>query len=168
MALLQSNGHPVHPVHKGTFTMQPTFYQVHAPQNMVHCFAIRRTVFIEEQGVDEALEIDGEDPNCVHFLGELNGQPVATLRIKTIGSIIKIQRVAVLKDYRKGHGFGRGIMEAALNWARDCNFKKAMLGAQVEVIGFYEKLGFTAYGDQYDEAGIMHQDMRLSLIGEKV
>lgn len=143
--------------------MQPIFYQVHAPQLMVHCFAIRRTVFIEEQGVDEALEIDGEDPNCVHFLGELNEQPVATLRIKTIGPAVKIQRVAVLKDYREGCGFGRGIMEAALDWARDNGYEKAVLGAQVEVIGFYEKLGFEPFDDQYEEAGIIHQNMSLEL-----
>jgi ElaA protein len=143
--------------------MQPTFYQVHAPQHMMHCFAIRRAVFIEEQGVDEELEIDGEDPNCVHFLGELNGQPIATLRIKTIGPTVKIQRVAVLKDYRDGYGVGRGIMEAALNWARDSGYEQAILGAQVTVIGFYEKLGFVTYGDQYEEAYIMHQDMSLEL-----
>jgi ElaA protein len=93
----------------------------------------------------------------------LNGQPIATLRIKTIGPTVKIQRVAVLKDYRDGYGVGRGIMEAALNWARDSGYEQAILGAQVTVIGFYEKLGFVTYGDQYEEAYIMHQDMSLEL-----
>ena len=34
-----------------------------------------------------------------------------------------------------------------------------MLGAQTHAIGFYEKLGFTAFGPEYLDAGIPHRDM---------
>jgi ElaA protein len=148
--------------------MEPIFYQVTSPRNMVHCFAIRRSVFIEEQDVPEEIEIDGEDSECVHFLGVLDGIHIATLRVKTQGPKIKIQRVAVLKEYRKVKGIGRGIMEEVLDWARNTGHEVAVLGAQVPVIGFYEKLGFVHLGDPYEDAGIMHQDMKLSLIREVV
>ena len=40
---------------------------------------------------------------------------------------------------------------------------KAKLGAQTHAIGFYEKLGFTVHGPEYDDAGIPHRDMSRSL-----
>ena len=39
----------------------------------------------------------------------------------------------------------------------------AELGAQTYAIGFYEKLGFTACGPEYDDAGIPHRDMSRDL-----
>lgn len=40
---------------------------------------------------------------------------------------------------------------------------RAKLGAQTHAIGFYERLGFAAYGPEYDDAGIPHRDMALEL-----
>ncbi|MCB1093402.1 MAG: GNAT family N-acetyltransferase, partial [Verrucomicrobiae bacterium] len=54
---------------------------------------IRRIVFIEEQGVSEALEIDGRDPECVHALArDGSGEVIGTARLLPEG---KIGRVAV-------------------------------------------------------------------------
>jgi len=136
------------------------------------CIEVRRAVFVEEQGVAEELEVDGLDDQCIHFLcrhtqENFNGglttiAPVAAGRILPRGDIAKIQRVAVLESHRKG-GTGRGIMEYMLEFARKEGFGQAVLGSQVEVIVFYEKLGFVPFGNQYEEAGIQHQNMRLAL-----
>jgi len=40
---------------------------------------------------------------------------------------------------------------------------KVKLGAQVHALGFYERLGFTAVGPVYQDAGIAHRDMVLAL-----
>jgi ElaA protein len=79
------------------------------------------------------------------------------------GDAAKIQRVAVLKEARTG-GIGSLLMRAMLDDLRqDGRYKKAILGSQTHAIGFYEKLGFTAHGPEYDDAGIPHRDMEIAL-----
>jgi ElaA protein len=121
------------------------------------CLALRRTVFMEEQGVSEAEEIDGLDADCLHLLARDGDTPVGTARILFEDDVAKIGRVCVLQD-KRGTGLGRRLIEAALQAAQG-RAVKAKLGAQVTALGFYEGLGFTAYGPVYDDAGIPHRDM---------
>lgn len=120
--------------------------------------AIRRTVFIEEQGIPEAAELDGTDGGCIHWLLVDAGDAVATLRTKAQGDQIKIGRVATLLQAR-GRGHAARLMEAAMAQARDAGLMRAYLSAQVEVIPWYERFGFVAEGPAYDDGGIPHRDM---------
>lgn len=121
------------------------------------CRALRRTVFIEEQGVSEADEIDDLDGVCLHLLAHASGIPVGSARILIKDDIAKIGRVCVLPSYR-GTGLGAGLIREALTVSRG-KAKTAKLGSQTHAIGFYEALGFTAIGPVYDDAGIDHRDM---------
>lgn len=122
------------------------------------CLAIRRKVFVEEQSVPEDLECDAADATAVHLLATLDGRPVGTARLLIDGPEGKIGRVAILPDCR-GTGAGAALMRAALDELRARGVTTARLGAQTHALGFYEKLGFTAYGPIYDDAGIPHRDM---------
>ncbi|WP_299362159.1 GNAT family N-acetyltransferase [uncultured Paracoccus sp.] len=123
------------------------------------CLTIRRAVFVEEQNVPEALEHDGHDATAVHLLASEAGRPVGTARLLIRGNTGKIGRVAVLAD-RRGQGLGAALMRAALDELRAIpGVKLARLGAQTHALAFYEKLGFTASGPVYDDAGIPHRDM---------
>lgn len=127
------------------------------------CFAVRRAVFIEEQGIPEAEEWDEADATCTHVLAEDDIGPLGTARLIARGDAAKIGRVAVMPRAR-GTGLGRRIMEHMLNEARSAGFSQAMLEAQVAVIGFYEGLGFVAEGPDYDDgSGILHRLMRRPL-----
>ena len=127
------------------------------------CFALRRAVFIQEQGIDEAEEWDADDATCTHYLAHDDSGPLATARLIAKGDMAKIGRVAVAKQAR-GTGLGRQIMTHVLAQARGCGFATAMLEAQVSVIGFYEALGFVAEGPEYDDgSGILHRVMRRPL-----
>ena len=127
------------------------------------CFAVRRAVFIEEQGIPEAEEWDAEDATCRHYLAEDEAGPLATARLIARGDTAKIGRVAVMPRAR-GTGLGRKVMEHLLDEARAAGFAQAMLESQVGVIGFYETLGFTAEGPEYDDgSGILHRVMRTTL-----
>ena len=126
------------------------------------CAAIRRRVFIEEQNVPEDLELDDLDATAVHLLATQGGCPVGTARLLIEGDAAKIGRVALLPEAR-GTGAGAALMRAALHELRARGVRTAKLGAQTHAIGFYEKLGFTAYGPEYDDAGIPHRDMSLAL-----
>jgi predicted GNAT family N-acyltransferase len=127
------------------------------------CFAVRRAVFIDEQGIPEAEEWDAEDDRCLHFLAEDGHGPVGCARLIARGTEAKIGRVAVLKRAR-GTGLGRAIMQRAMDHARHAGFRTAMLEAQLSAIGFYENLGFVAEGPEYDDgSGILHRVMRRPL-----
>lgn len=126
------------------------------------CAAIRRRVFIEEQNVPEELELDDLDATAVHLLASRDGRPVGTARLLIDGETAKIGRVALLPEAR-GTGAGAALMRAALDELRARGIRTAKLGAQTHAIGFYEKLGFTAYGPEYDDAGIPHRDMSRAL-----
>jgi len=124
------------------------------------CQAIRREVFVVEQSVPEEDEWDDLDGEAIHLLArDADGRPIGTARILLQGDTGKIGRVAVVKSAR-GTGMGAALIRAALDELRTLpGITRAKLGAQTHAIGFYEKLGFVAYGPEYDDAGIPHRDM---------
>lgn len=127
------------------------------------CHAIRRAVFIQGQGVPPEIEVDGRDPQARHVLMWMEDRPVATARARDMGQgTLKVERVAVLDDAR-GHGLGWQVMQAMERDARGRGFLRIVLGAQVSVIGFYERLGYRCEGPEFMEAGIAHRMMARAL-----
>ena len=79
-----------------------------------------------------------------------------------MGDTGKIGRVCVLKSHR-GTGLGAALIRAAITELRQHGLACAKLGSQTHAIGFYARLGFTATGPEYIDAGIPHRDMILPL-----
>lgn len=132
-------------------------------RDIATCRALRRTVFIEEQGVSEADEVDDKDDQAIHLLAVDKGRPVGSARLLVYGPVGKIGRVCVLAEAR-GTGLGAALMRAAVDRLRKVpGVTEARLGAQVHALGFYERLGFVAVGDVFDDAGIAHREMVLAL-----
>jgi len=126
-------------------------------------YAIRKRVFVVEQGVPEEMELDEFDLNARHALAYADSVCIGTARLITLpGNHGRIGRMAVLPKYR-GQGVGRRLLEALLKAAQSQDIKQVELHAQVSVIPFYEQFGFIAQGDVYDEAGIPHRDMILRI-----
>ena len=133
--------------------------QVGPTEDLATCHALRRAVFIEEQNVPEALEVDGLDAQALHVLAVLDGRPVGCARVLIKGETAKIGRVCVLRALR-GQGIGVALIEGALALLRaQPGVAWAMLGSQTHAIGFYARLGFVARGPEYLDAGIPHRDM---------
>ncbi len=130
--------------------------------DLAACHALRRAVFIDEQGVPEADEWDDLDGEAVHLLALDAGRAVGTARLLHRGDIGKIGRVCVLKSAR-GTGLGAALIAEGCTRLRALGCTSAKLGAQVHAIPFYEKLGFTVCGPVYDDAGIPHRDMEKPL-----
>ncbi len=123
---------------------------------------IRMEVFVVEQNVPESLEWDELDADSVHILARDDaGRPIACGRLTPLK---KIGRMAVRQDWR-GSGVGRAILRELVARARSQGLDEVRLDAQVAAIGFYEREGFEAYGDVFDDAGIPHRGMRLALAG---
>lgn len=141
--------------------MQIKCFPVMTEEDMQRCFAIRREIFVEEQQVPETLEMDGKDDAARHFAVRTGNDIIATCRVRFIGSAAKIERVAVLKDYRN-KGVGRVLMKYLLQEiARSGDIQLFKLSAQAPAVPFYEKLGFKTRGGEYMDAGIPHYDMVL-------
>jgi len=121
--------------------------------------SLRRTVFVEEQGVAEDEEWDGADSDCRHFLADDGaGRPIGTARLMPSG---QVGRMAVLVEWR-GQGIGARLLRLAVDAARTANYPSVFLHAQSHAVGFYERTGFKVTGKPFMEAGIEHCEMTLA------
>ncbi|MNC48586.1 putative N-acetyltransferase YjcF [compost metagenome] len=124
-------------------------------------------VFVREQQVPVEEEVDEYDVSpevCHHLLLADGDKPVATGRWKVYEEgTAKLQRVAVLKEYRGG-GTGRLLMEALEDSARQAGMKRTILDGQCHAEGFYNKLGYqTVSTEPFLDAGILHVRMQKDL-----
>lgn len=121
---------------------------------------IRKLVFIVEQDVPQEEEWDGRDEESWHWIAtDQDGRAIGTARLLPEG---QIGRMAVLKEWR-GTGVGAALLEMAVEKARHLGFEKVFLHAQTHALKFYEKSGFVADGDEFEDAGIPHFNMTRSL-----
>lgn len=137
-------------------TVRPASWQ----QDCESLQAVRRSVFVDEQGVPEHEEWDAADQTAIHVLAvTADREPIGTGRLEPCG---KIGRVAVRREWR-GTGVGGQIMRHLVNQATESGFTRVYLHAQVAAQGFYQRLGFTAEGPAFDEVGIPHVRMCLGI-----
>ncbi|MFJ4482192.1 GNAT family N-acetyltransferase [Streptomyces longwoodensis] len=134
------------------------------------CFAVRKEVFVGEQGVPEEIEYDAYDAVAVHVLAvREDGLPLGTARLlhgeaalgRTGGdaSVGSLGRLAVSRAAR-GLGVGAALVRAVEDAARARGLAAVDLHAQTQALGFYERLGYVAYGPEFPDAGIPHRAMR--------
>jgi exonuclease SbcD len=130
------------------------------PTEMDDIFAVRRRVFVEEQGIDPALEFDGQDGSAVHAVALAGERVIGTgrLLIGPDGRQARIGRMAVLPEYRR-HGIGGSILETLEEEARRQGVQRAYLHAQAYVSQFYAAHGYRQQGEPFQEAGIEHVEM---------
>lgn len=125
-------------------------------QDLEQVFAIRKAVFVEEQNCPPELEWENEEVS-VHFLATTNGIPCGACRWRKTENGYKLERFAVLKEYR-GRGVGQALVSTVLSDLPADN-STVYLNAQLDAMPLYAKFGFKAVGDQFEEAGIQHFKM---------
>ncbi|MFK0047175.1 GNAT family N-acetyltransferase [Streptomyces sp. NPDC090741] len=141
--------------------------------DLAACFAVRTEVFVVEQSVPESIEYDAYDAVAVHVLAVApDGEPLGTGRLlhgpaalgKTGGdpTVGSLGRLAVRKAAR-GLGVGVALVRAIEAEAGRLGLSAVDLGAQTHALGFYERLGYVAYGPEFEDAGIPHRSMRRAL-----
>lgn len=119
--------------------------------------AIRRAVFIEEQGIDARREIESEKGPC-YYVGYYDTRPVVTARVIQDNKAWTIQRVCVLPEMR-GHHLGQVIMNSIERDAINQHIKILTLHAQEHAKEFYEGLNYQVVGEKFRDAGIWHYTM---------
>lgn len=122
-------------------------------------FALRRQVFVLEQHVPPDEENDAYDLTATHFVALQQGELVGTLRLLFLPEHVKIGRVAVARPAR-GQGIARKMIREAMQHARSIGKDRFYLTAQSDKLGFYERLGFVAFGPEFMDGGMPHRAMR--------
>lgn len=136
-------------------------------EDLQKCFQIRKEVFVHEQGVSEELEWDDKDKNqdsCRHMILMKDDLAIGTARWYGYDQdTAKLQRVAVLKEYR-GIGAGKKLILGMEEDALQLGFTHSMLDGQCQAEEFYRKLGYKVISaEPFYDAGILHVRMKKKL-----
>ena len=130
--------------------------KVNNPETLQTVFAIRKEVFVVEQNCPPELEWEHEEDSH-HFLAMVDGEPAGACRWRKTDLGYKLERFAVLKEFR-GQGVGRALIAEALSdLPEDAHY--IYLNSQLDAMSLYAKFGFVAEGEQFEEAGIQHFKM---------
>lgn len=133
------------------------------PEELKILFEIRHEVFVVEQNIAPEDESDEYEYESTHFMATYDGTLCGTARWRFTDEGVKLERFAVLEDFR-GKGVAGALLEAMLKDVRKnpkSKGKKIYLHAQFRVVPFYQKRGFAPEGDEFVEAGIRHLKMVL-------
>ncbi len=141
------------------------------PADREGAFAVRRAVFVEEQGYTMPQEFDDLDARAMHAVASLaSDRPgvVGTARLLLdrdgLGTVALIGRVSVLPHHR-GRGVGRALVAFVVRNASVMGPYVMRAGAQVAAVGFWERMGFERTGDAYMDFHVPHEWMELRLDG---
>ncbi|MCY8238455.1 GNAT family N-acetyltransferase [Bacillus inaquosorum] len=121
-------------------------------------FKIRKIVFVEEQGCpvsDEFDEFDTLREDCRHILVYHEKEPVGTARVRIVDQVGKLERICILKPYRK-FGLGKVIVDALERIMKEQGISAFKLHGQTQAAGFYEKLGYQTVSEEFILDGIPH------------
>ncbi|WLR42978.1 GNAT family N-acetyltransferase [Bacillus carboniphilus] len=134
-------------------------HQVTSKEQLDQAIEIRMKVFVNEQQVPEELEKDEHDQHANHvLLYNQSHEPIGTGRCRIMNQYGKIERVCVLKEYRKG-GNGKRIITKLEEILKEKGIQKFKLHAQTQAKAFYEKLGYKITSDIFYDANIPHIEM---------
>ncbi len=131
---------------------------------MQKAFSIREQVFVQEQHVPADEEYDEFEDSSRHFLAFAEGLPCGTARWRYTDKGIKLERFAVLKDYRSrkvGSALVQALLEDIKNQPQSAG-KLLYLHGQLTAMPLYSKFGFTPIGDLFEECNIQHYKMILN------
>ena len=134
------------------------FATVATIEQLQAALAIRREVFVREQGVPPEIEIDRYDRldgPCRHVLVYYDGKPAGTGRIRAADGAGKLERICVLAQYRQ-YGLGQVVVQTLEQIAAAQGLSRVKLHGQTQAEGFYAKLGYRASSDVFMEDGIPH------------
>ena len=142
---------------------EPLIREIRHAGEWEQVLAVRRAVFVDEQGGPPEDEPDARDAEARHFIVLVDGAPAGTARVLDEGAgSLRLGRIALLPQHR-GRGWGRRLLERLIGHCRARGAGAVVLSAQVQAAGFYLRRGFVPEGEPYVEAGILHQRMRLNL-----
>jgi len=144
--------------------MNKVSYELVASQGGLEgAFAVRRQVFVQEQGISEDLTFDDHDEKALHMVVKDGERVIGTARVLfPAANQAKLERMAILRPFRR-RGIGRGVISFLNGEMRNRHVAQVVLHAQHDVSTFYQACGFEESGLPFMEAGIKHIKMQQQL-----
>lgn len=112
--------------------------------------ALRKHIFVKEQGIRKNLEFNRNDFCCAHIIAYVQKRhrklPIGTMRVRFFGDGVIFERMAVTKNFRKTNVAEKimqyGFKYAALKGFREvCGVCKKELLPRWKKCGYHEKKG---------------------------
>lgn len=99
-------------------------------------------------------EFDEHDKEGTRYIVLLDDEyPIATCRFYEQDSeCVVLGRVVVLPEYRGKH-LGHDVVRGAEQWIVELGYREIIIDSRVEVISFYEKLGYVCVDDSVIHSG---------------
>jgi predicted GNAT family N-acyltransferase len=135
---------------------------VRGDEELAAALALRRTVFVEEQGVPLDEELDELDAEALHLVALDGPDVVGTCRLLDDGDALKLGRMAVAARARR-RGIAGRLLEEAEAQAHARGVDRIRLSSQVGARPVYERAGYVAFGGLFLDAGIEHVMMEKAL-----
>lgn len=107
-------------------------------------------------------ELESEKQNVLIGAFEEERMLGCCMLVEEQPGVVRLRQMAVLNDLQ-GKGIGRALMNFAENIARDLGYKTLRMHARANAVGFYEKVGYRIFGDQFIEITIPHYVMEKQL-----
>ena len=123
---------------------------------------IRKTVFTDELNISQSYLMDEYDITCEQFLIKNDNLTIGTLRLRKENNAIKLERMAILPEFRK-MSFGLRTIDEVKKYCMTKNESKIFLDSIYDVRGFYRKCGFGEMGTVFERVGIPHIRLELEL-----
>ncbi|MBR3269433.1 MAG: GNAT family N-acetyltransferase [Oscillospiraceae bacterium] len=147
--------------------MEFVIKHAHGLHNMPDAAALRRLVFIKEQGFQN--EFEPLDDKAVHFVCYADETPAGTGRLyedPQDPSTVHPGRIAVRREFRGQH-LGALLLRTMEQYAARQGYRFCVLSAQVRAQGFYEKMGYSAEGVPYMDEFCPHIRMKKAIGTER-
>lgn len=128
-------------------------------------FAIRRQVFVEEQGLFQESDQDAEDPRSIHLVALRGREVVGTVRVFPVADSQGHWvggRLAVVRRER-ATGAGEGLVREAMRTVKRRRCTKFTATIQRRNVRWFERLGWWRVGEPFELLGHSHQLMQADL-----
>ena len=121
---------------------------------------IRKKVFTEEMNIPKSELFDEHDKTCDHYILFDGKQSVGSIRFLNINGVIKLERMAILSEFRRKQ-YGKSAILQLIEYYSMVGHSKMILDSIFSVREFYKKCGFLEEGEIFQRVGIDH--IRMSL-----
>jgi predicted GNAT family N-acyltransferase len=108
-------------------------------------YSVRSAVYIAEQECPFAEEFDGNDHCATHFIGFIKGEPAGCIRARFFHDFVKLERLAVLKRFRKST-LAFELVRSGIDLARRKGFRRIYGHSREGLEAFWARFGAKPIG----------------------
>lgn len=135
----------------------------HGTEEYKQVLKLRDEILRRPLGLIFSQEELDKEKNNMHMAAYEDDQMLGCCMLVEEGpKTVRLRQMAVVNDVQ-GKGIGRALMQFAENLARDRGYKRITMHARKNAIGFYEKMGYKKFGDEFMEITIPHVVMEKEL-----